>query len=294
MVSKTKAYLYLLLTFFIWGSLYVVSKFVLGKIPVLTVSLMRYVIAGLVLYPILKKKKLPKIERQDYKYIVFVGFFGYFLAMGAQLIGTKLSNASMASLINSMSPIAIMLFAVLILKEKLTVIKFSCIIFSVIGVYIIVGGISGSGQIWGILISIFAVISWSLVSVVVRRITQKYDSFQVTTYGIIIAAICNLPFSIYELAVTPNVQFDWIVILSLLYMGLVCTALAHVWWNKCLSLIEAGTCSLFYPIQPMSSVLLGWLFLGESINMNFIFGAIFIVGGVVFCIIGDSRPQNCA
>ncbi|MBU2699539.1 drug/metabolite transporter (DMT)-like permease [Sporomusaceae bacterium BoRhaA] len=293
MTNKKTAYLYLFITFFIWGSLYVVSKFVLGKIPVLTVAFLRYVIAGIVLLLILKKKKLPNIERQDYKYIFFIGFIGYFVSMGAQLLGTKLSNASMASLINSINPIAIMLFAVMILKEKLTIKKMFCIILSIVGVYIIVGDNSGIGQVWGILISIFSVISWSLVSVIVRKVTQKYDAFQITTYGIIIGAICNLPCSIYELVMTPNVQFDWTAILSLLYMGLVCTAFAHVYWNKSLAMLEAGTCSLFYPLQPMSAVLLGWLFLGESININFIFGAILIISGVIFSIMGDVLPRKC-
>ncbi len=294
MVNKKRVYLYLFITFFIWGSLYVVSKFVLGKIPLFTVSLLRYVIAGIVLMLILQKRDLPPIARQDYKDIFLIGFVGYFLAMGTQLLGTKLSDASMASLINSMNLIVIMLLAAVILKEKLTARKIFCIILSIAGVYIIVGGINGSGQLWGILLSIFSVIAWSLVAIIVRRITQKYDSLQITTYGILIAAVFNLPCAVYELTVTPNIQFDWTVVLALLYMGLVCTAFAHVYWNKCLSLIEAGTCSLFYPIQPLSAVLLGWLFLGESIDINFIIGAFLIISGVIFSIIGDILPQHHA
>ncbi|NLK36177.1 MAG: DMT family transporter, partial [Gracilibacteraceae bacterium] len=73
------------------------------------------------------------------------------------------------------------------------------------------------------------------------------------------------------------------------YMGLVCTGLAHVLWNKSLSMLEAGTCSLFYPIQPMVAVLLGWLFLGESINLSFVFGAVLIIGGVVFSLLDINK-----
>ncbi len=104
-------------------------------------------------------------------------------------------------------------------------------------------------------------------------------------YGILIGAACTLPISVYELLTVPDIRFDWKVILSLAYMGLVCTALAHVLWNKSLSMIEAGTCSLFYPLQPMVAVLLGWLFLEEKININFIIGAIFIIGGVVISLV---------
>ncbi|MBP2637289.1 MAG: DMT(drug/metabolite transporter) superfamily permease [Firmicutes bacterium] len=288
--SKNKvAYMYLLITFLAWGSLYVVSKFVLDKIPVITVSFIRYVIAGAVLYFILKQKKLKSIQQQDYKYVFLIGFLGYFVSMATQLLGTKLTSASLAALVNSVNPVMIMLFAVVILKERLTLKKAVCGILAIAGVYIIVGGVDGRGQIWGILISIFSVVLWSWVSVAVRKITQKYDALQITTYAIIIAAICTMPFSLWELSVSSDVQFDGSVMLAILYIGLVCTALSHVLWNKSLSMIEAGTCSLFYPLQPMVAVLLGGIFLGESISANFVFGAILIICGVMFSIIGSKE-----
>lgn len=281
MENKKIAYLYLVITFCAWGSLYVVSKFVLGKVPVVTVLCLRYFIAGITLFFINNNRKEKKIERKDIKYVLLIGFVGYFLSVGAQLLGIKLSDASMASLVNSMNPITIMIFAAIILKEKLTVKKVICVILALIGVYIIIGDVKGNGQILGILFSIFSVILWSFVSVIVRRITQKYAASIITTYCMFIATACTLPFSIIELITTSNLQFDWSAIISLLYMGVICTALAYVFWNKSLSLIEAGTCSLFYPVQPMVSVILGMIFLGEQININFIFGAALIIGGAL-------------
>ena len=290
MIKDVKmAYLYLLITFCAWGSLYVVSKFVLGKIPVFTVSFLRYIIAGTALYIILNKRKPKKIEPQDFKYVFLIGFLGYFLSMGAQFWGTKLSNASLASLINSMNPITITVFAAIILKEKLTLVKGISIASALLGVIIIIGDVDGSGKALGIMASVFSIVLWSFVSVIVRRITQKYDSFQITVYGILIGAACTLPISIYELATISDVRFDWEVTLSLVYMGLVCTALAHVLWNKSLSMIEAGTCSLFYPVQPMVAVFRGWLFMEESINLNFVFGAVLIIGGVVLSLVDVNK-----
>lgn len=297
MGNKKIAYLYLLITFCAWGSLYVVSKFVLGKVPVLTILFLRFFLAGIVLLFIVKHRKLKKIERKDYKYIILIGFAGYFVSTGAQLLGTKLSNASLASLINSLNPVAITVFAAFLLKEKFTLKKGIGIILAIIGVYSIVGGDNSVGQFWGIIVSIFSVLTWALVSVIVRRITSKYDALQVTTYAIFIAAICNLPFSMIELIFTPNVQFDWKVLLSLLYMGLVCTALAYVLWNKSLSMLEAGTCSMFYPLQPIVSVLLGSIFLGERINMSFVIGTVCILAGILLSImnkkaINQHQPSN--
>lgn len=294
MANDKKVYFYLFITFFIWGSLYVVSKFVLGKVPVVTVSLLRYVIAGAILLLVLKGRKVSPIQRQDYKYLWLIGLVGYSLSMGMQLLGTKLSSASMASLINSLNPIVIMVLAAGILNERLTGKKILCIVLSLIGVYVIVGDPGGAGQWLGIMISIASVILWSLVSVIMRKVTQKYDSIQVTTYGMLIAVVGNAPFAAYELAVTPQVQFDGPVIAALLYMGIACTALAHVLWNKSLSMLEAGNCSLFYPIQPMTAALLGWLFLGEQMNERFIIGSALIMVSVMFSILSDAWLERAA
>lgn len=290
MNQKLLGYLYVIITMSAWGSTYVVSKFILGSVPPFTLLLLRYIVAAVVLYIIMMKKGLSKIERQDYKYIFIIGFVGYFIGVGAQFVGTQLSNASMASLINSTNPIFIILFAVPILKEKITINKIISILAAMIGVYIIIGGVQGGSMLIGILACILAVSMWSLMSVVSKRATEKYNALTVTTYSIIVAICFTLPISIYELFTMPNIKLlEPAVILSALYLGVICTALAFVLWSKSLSMMEAGICSLFYPVQPMVSVLLGWIFLKEKMNMSFFVGATLIIAGVMFSILGGNK-----
>lgn len=293
MKNKLLGYLYVLIATSAWGSNYVVSKFVLGRIPPFTLLFLRYVVAAVILLMVLMKDRRVKIERKDYKYIFFIGFVGYFLGVGSQLLGTQLSNASLASLINAMNPIFIILFAMPILKEKITVNKVISIIAAVFGTYIIIGGVNNGGMVIGIIICIFATLTWAFMSVVSKRVTQKYNALTVTTYSIIISICFTLPASLVELVRTPNVRlFEPTIIWSVLYMGSICTALAYVLWNKSLSMMEAGICSLFYPVQPMVSVLLGWMLLGEQMNASFFAGAILIIGGVIFSILANQEEQS--
>lgn len=53
--------------------------------------------------------------------------------------------------------------------------------------------------------------------------------------------------------------------------------------------MEAGICSLFYPVQPMVSVLLGALFLGEKMNASFFVGAVLIIGGVLVSVVAEQK-----
>lgn len=289
MKNSKIGYLYLILTFTIWGSLYVVSKFVLNRLPVFTISFLRFFIAGLAMLAVLKRKPLKRIQKEDYKYILIIGVLGYFIAISAQLIGTQLVGASVASLVNSLNPVVIIFAAAFLLKEKLTVQKIAGVLFSLFGVYLIIGGTSGAA-IYGILVSLFSVVVWSIVSVIMRKVTQKYDPLQITAYGILIAAACNFPIALFQTVTAKSVSWDLPSILSLLYMGLICTGLAHFLWNKSLSVLPAGNCSLFYPIQPVTSVLFGVLFLGETLTVKMVLGGICIIAGILFCFIQIRLP----
>lgn len=128
-----------MVTFILWGSLYVVSQYVLGKIPAFLTALLRYLFSFLALSAVSCGKPKEVVERKDYKYFFVVGFIGYFVAIDFQLLGTKLAGSSMASLINSLNPVFITVMAALILKEKLTKSKLVGLALSIAGVYLIIG-----------------------------------------------------------------------------------------------------------------------------------------------------------
>ena len=278
-------YLYLFLTFFFWGSLYVVSKYVLGKIPPFTLSFLRFVIAVAFLSVLVHMKNYPSISRKDYKHILFIGFFGYFVALMTQLIGTKLSNASLAALVNSVNPIVIMVMAAIFLKERLTGRKIAGMLISLTGIYIILRGGHSGDTIAGIVISLISVFIWSFVSVCIRKVSHDYPPILIAAYGMFVAMLFSFPCAAIELINTESIAWDWTVLPCVLYMGIICTGVAHLLWNKSLSLIEAGTCSAFYPVQPLSAVVLGILFLHESVTISFWIGALLIVGGVMICLL---------
>ena len=168
-MKRNAGYLYLLITFFCWGSIYVVSKYALAVMGPVTVSFCRYLVSVVCLCGILKwKGGHKKIAREHWLYLLILGGLGYFAAIILQLGGTALLSGSLASLINSLNPVMISILAAVFLKEKITWKNVLSIVVSLIGVYIILG--NGSMQInpLGILLSAGAVILWSAASVSIR------------------------------------------------------------------------------------------------------------------------------
>ena len=286
-----KSYVYLLTTFMLWGSLYVVSQFVLGKIPTFTVAMFRYLIAFIALSLISLKSEKEKIEK-SYKYFFIMGFIGYFISVDCQLLGTKIAGGSMASLINSLNPVIISVMAMIILNEKLEMNKIVGIILSLAGVYMIIG--TGANiQFLGVLISFIAVIGWAFMSVISRKISNKYSALALTKVSMLIATICNIPVSFLEVQVThPLIQVDLGAVLGLVYMGVVCTAFTNILWNKSLSLLPANTCSAFYPIQTLTSSFLGVVVFHEVLTTSFVLGSAFIIVGVLISLLFKKRTRK--
>ena len=287
-----KSYLYLMTTFMLWGSLYVVSQFVLGKIPTFTVAMFRYLIAFIALSFISLKSKKEKIEKSDYKYFFIMGFIGYFISVDCQLLGTKISGGSMVSLINSLNPIIISVMAMIILNEKLEINKIIGIILSLFGVYMIVG--TGANiEFIGVLISFIAVIGWAFMSVISRKISNKYSALTLTKVSMLIATVCNIPVSFLEIQIThPLIQIDIGAILGILYMGIVCTAFTNILWNKSLSMLPANTCRAFYPIQTLTSSFLGVLVFHEILTTSFVLESTFIIVGVLISLLFQKRTRK--
>lgn len=287
-----KSYLYLMTTFMLWESLYVVSQFVLGKIPTFTVAMFRYLIAFIALSFISLKSKKEKIEKSDYKYFFIMGFIGYFISVDCQLLGTKISGGSMVSLINSLNPIIISVMAMIILNEKLEINKIIGIILSLFGVYMIVG--TGANiEFIGVLISFIAVIGWAFMSVISRKISNKYSALTLTKVSMLIATVCNIPVSFLEIQITHSlIQIDIGAILGILYMGIVCTAFTNILWNRSLSMLPANTCSAFYPIQTLTSSFLGVLVFHEILTTSFVLGSTFIIVGVLISLLFQKRTRK--
>ena len=287
-----KSYLYLMTTFMLWGSLYVVSQFVLGKIPTFTVAMFRYLIAFIALSFISLKSKKEKIEKSDYKYFFIMGFIGYFISVDCQLLGTKISGGSMVSLINSLNPIIISVMAMIILNEKLEINKIIGIILSLFGVYMIVG--TGANiEFIGVLISFIAVIGWAFMSVISRKISNKYSALTLTKVSMLIATVCNIPVSFLEIQITHSlIQIDIGAILGILYMGIVCTAFTNILWNRSLSMLPANTCIAFYPNQTLTSSFLGVLVFHEILTTSFVLGSTFIIVGVLISLLFQKRTRK--
>ncbi|HEK9099995.1 EamA family transporter [Bacillus pfraonensis] len=271
----------------IWGGMYVVSKYVLDFVPPLTLVWLRFIIAFVVLYMILKtterkQKTTIQINKKDWLLFAWIGFIGYFVSITCQFIGTKLSDAHTGSLVTSATPAFMVVFATLILKEKLTTRRILSTLLATIGVIIVIGwDIEVGSYFIGTIILVGAAITWALLSIYVKIASSRFSSLIITTYAIFFSLFFITPCMIWELQSNPVGNLNATIILGILYLGIISTAGAFFLWNKGLELMDASIGSLFFFFQPIVGSLLGWLLLNETLNRNFFIGGVLIIFSVV-------------
>lgn len=181
----------------------------------------------------------------------------------------------MAALINALTPVSVTIMAALILRERITPMKLVCLGLALAGTVVITGGAGSQGELAGALSVMVAVCTWGIASVFMRRLTARYPAVLVTTIGTAFSLLFHVPLGIYT-ALTQPVDLNPLSILVVLYLAWAGSGVAQYSWTRALSLLPASTCSLFYPLQPMFSALLGALILKETFGPSFFAGLVLI------------------
>ncbi|MFR2494193.1 MAG: DMT family transporter [Christensenellales bacterium] len=276
--------------FVLWGSQYVISKIALRTVPPVTLLALRYLVSVPALFIVLRlRHALTPVKKGDWPILFAIGFTGYFASFCLQMLGINRLTGSVSSLLGAMNPIFIPILAAFFLHERITPAKIACVALSMAGVVVIVG-VDGTVDASGALLMLASVFLWSTASIIIRRVSGRYDPMQIA----LIAILCALPFtggwSLIELQSAPC-SFTLESVLAVLYMGVLGTAVTHSLWNYSLRVMDASFCSMFYPMQPLVSSILGVLFLHEAVTPGFVIGALMICCGIVAAVI-SAKPRN--
>lgn len=276
--------------FVLWGSQYVISKIALRTVPPVTLLALRYLVSVPALFIVLRlRHALTPVKKGDWPILFAIGFTGYFASFCLQMQGINRLTGSVSSLLGAMNPIFIPILAAFFLHERITPAKIACVALSMAGVVVIVG-VDGTVDASGALLMLASVFLWSTASIIIRRVSGRYDPMQIA----LIAILCALPFtggwSLIELQSAPC-SFTLESVLAVLYMGVLGTAVTHSLWNYSLRVMDASFCSMFYPMQPLVSSILGVLFLHEAVTPGFVIGALMICCGIVAAVI-SAKPRK--
>ena len=138
-----KAYILAAISIFVWSTVPVMVKLMFGlltSIQIVSVSAM-FAAAALIIANVItgKIKELKKYKIKDYIITVLIGIPGTFFYYIFLYLGTDKMLPSQAFIVNYLWPVMSIIFACIILREKLTAKGGVAILMSFIGVIIVTG-----------------------------------------------------------------------------------------------------------------------------------------------------------
>jgi drug/metabolite transporter (DMT)-like permease len=185
-------------------------------------------------------------------------------------IGQTKLGAGLAAILNALVPFWTVIAAnFLTADEKFTVNKIIGILLGVAGAAVILGpsAISGLGApLWAKLAVIGAGVSYAFASIYAKRFKAVTPivtaTGQLTASALIMLPAAFLAHGIWSpLAITPPL---WLAVIGLALMS---TALAYIIFFRIIAAAGATVVSLVTLLVPVSAIMLGTVFLGESLSL---------------------------
>ena len=277
-----KVYLYVATAIFCWSTIATVSKLMLGGINCLQLLWMNSFAAALALLTVSfvngKVKLLKKYKLKDYAVTILIGFPGTFFYYVFYYAGTDLMLASQAFIVNYLWPIMSVVFACLILKEKMTPRKIIAILVSFFGVAVVTGGDllqMNSNTAIGVLMCTLGAVSYGLFTTLNQKMNYDKSLTVMVSYmgTFLVTTIINCVND--DLFVPSLVQIP-----GLLWNGVFTMAVADTAWIMALQKGDTAKISNFAYITPFLSMVWTALVLKEAITLKAVVGLTVMIAGI--------------
>jgi drug/metabolite transporter (DMT)-like permease len=280
-------------TILIWGTTFIASTLALRTLTPIELITIRIALAALVLTLACPRRLRLKSRKHEW-YLLGAGLSGvtlYFLFENSALTYTSSANCSV---IVSTAPFFVAVATRLAFKEsKLTRSFFLGFLVAMAGVCMVsFAGHSLKFNPLGDVLCILAAASWGLYSVFIRKLEGfGYNTILITRRIFIYGLLFLIPAGVvFGFSVTPADLLNRDTLFSVLFLGLVASALCFVTWNTAVKLIGPIKTSVYIYLIPAVTILFASLILGDSIHPLALTGAVVTLFGLV---ISQRRAGKC-
>src|SRR5471032_3348807 len=291
--SDRLTYLKLATVTMIWGGTFVAGRYLAAGLDPLLAATVRFVLASLALLMFMgvARIRLVRPTMAQLVQLTVLGFFGIFFYNLCFFYGLHYINASRASLIVALNPAVIGLASWLLFKERLGRAKVAGIVICIAGASIVIVSrnpqlLATNADAWiGDLLIFGCVLSWGVYSLFSRELNQTLGPVQTVTYSILLGTAMLWATSALrgELSVDTLVSLGPQQWLSLMYLGVLGSALAYIGYYDGIRKIGATRSGVFIALNPLTAVILGALLLGEQLTLTMCLGGGLILTGIYLC-----------
>ena len=268
-------------TLFFWASAFVAIRHLGHSVTPGALTISRLSIAAVVLAVLVSRRKPTWPRRQDWPLLLASGvmWFGvYNLALNE---AERRIDAGTAAMLIQVGPLLVALLAAMFLGERLTpyVVVGIAVAFCGVAVISLANGEGGSGDVWGVVLTVLAAVGYAIGVVAQKPLTARIPPFELILLSCLIGIVSSLPFAggLADLGDASLSTWVWIV-----YLGVFPTALAFTTWAYALKRMGAARLSITTFLVPLIAIALAWMVLSETPQpLAYLGGALCVVGVLI-------------
>lgn len=279
-----------------WAGNYVFGKFVIAEMTPFWITYSRWALAVLLLYPIARLLEPPlrwEAVKKDWLLLSgmgLTGIIGYNVILYSALQYTTPTNAALVSAVN---PGLIVVFSVLINKERISRLQLGGFVISLLGALVVLTNGSFARILEarynsGDLLMLAAVLVWTFYTLLSRKLSTP--PITATTLSTAIAVALMSPFAVYQGldigAIGP------VAVAGIAYMVLFPSIGSFVFWNIAVRAVGSSKAGVFLNLIPVFTAGIS-VMLGERISAAQLLGGLLVFCGVYLTTGLLERPVSC-
>lgn len=284
--GKAGGYLALGITSVVWGTTWVASKIGVSEMPALQMAYIRQFLGGIcfVLFFMLYKK-LSFPTRKQFIWMLVMALLMFVLANGLSTWSLKYIPTGLSALVGALYPLSVVIIEMGFFKSRnMTVLTFIGLLLGITGIGIVFYENAfqhhPEGFFFGVVLSVIAMLSWSVGTIIIARDKIKINPYYATGWQMLIGSF--ILFVVAEtsqptIAVKNISATAWGAITYLVLAGSLLAFIAFIYSMKKL---PAAVSSLYAYINPLVAMVTAAIVLNEKLTLYILWGAIVTLLGV--------------
>jgi drug/metabolite transporter (DMT)-like permease len=267
----------------IWGSSFLLIKIAVDDLGVFPLVAIRLAIAGICMFIYLwtTGRRFPT-SRKDQLGLVFVAIANLVIPFMLITSAEEKIDSSLATILNSTVPLFSLVIANFMLPdEKLNQSKVFGLIIGYVGILVLAWrGITENSSLLGQAMMVGAAISYAGAIIFIRAQLRHIEPILVAGSTLVIAALVSAPLALLASDLPDLDAVNTDAIAAVVTLGIVNTLIAYFLFYYLIDQWGARATMVAYTFPPVG-ITLGWLVLGEDVDIRLILGAALILTGII-------------
>lgn len=269
-----------------FGAMAILGRFAAASgVDVATLLLLRFTIAGAVLWVLLavRRERLP--AGRDLAVLVGMGAIGYAGQAFSYFSALEHASAGLVALLLYLHPVIVAVLARLVLGHALRPVQLVAIALAVAGSALTVGNAT-DGSALGVFFGLAAASIYAVYILIGSRLSSQTTPIASTTVVVSAAAAVFAARAAVSGVRLPATTGGWAAVLAI---ALVCTVAAVALFLAGLERLGPVRATIYSTVEPAFTILLAWVVLGENLTLLRAGGGALILGGVLLLARADLR-----